>query len=140
MINEKQLKIIKVSIESYKKEKEAGSGLKMFFLSENNMDKIVSENIRNSIEGTFVCIEISEKFSKMFKEKIKVELSPRERVVARSILLRAIKNLESMQTLIPATANITPELEKAHDFNKFISLSVKEISDLMEMLRKEKII
>lgn len=140
MINKDQLKIIKISIESYKKEKEVGSGLKIYFLSKNNMDELISESIKKSIDDTFTCIEISEKFSKMYDDKIKIELSARERVVARSIFLKAIKNLESMQTIIPATAEMTPEIKKSHDFNRFISSSVREISELMEFLRKEKII
>lgn len=140
MINKDQLKIIKISIESYKKEKEVGSGLKIYFLSKNNMDELISESIKKSIDDTFTCIGISEKFSKMYDDKIKIELSARERVVARSIFLKAIKNLESMQTIIPATAEMTPEIKKSHDFNRFISSSVREISELMEFLRKEKVI
>lgn len=140
MINKEQLKIIKISIESYKKEKEVGSGLKIYFLSKNNMDELISESIKKSLDDTFTCIGISEKFSKMYDDKIKIELSARERVVARSIFLRAIKNLESMQTIIPATAEMTPEIKKSHDFNRFISSSVREISELMEFLRKEKVI
>ena len=140
MINKDQLKIIKISIESYKKEKEVGSGLKIYFLSKNNMDELISESIKKSIDDTFTCIGISEKFSKMYDDKIKIELSARERVVARSIFLKAIKNLESMQTIIPATAEMTLEIKKSHDFNRFISSSVREISELMEFLRKEKII
>lgn len=140
MINKEQLKIIKISIESYKKEKEVGSGLKIYFLSKNNMDELISESIKKSIDDTFTCIGISEKFSKMYDDKIKIELSARERVVARSIFLKAIKNLESMQTIIPATAEMTPEIKKSHDFNRFISSSVREISELVEFLRKEKVI
>lgn len=140
MINKDQLKIIKISIESYKKEKEVGSGLKIYFLSKNNMDELISESIKKSIDDTFTCIGISEKFSKMYDDKIKIELSARERVIARSIFLKAIKNLESMQTIIPATAEMTPEIKKSHDFNRFISSSVREISELMEFLRKEKVI
>lgn len=140
MINKDQLKIIKISIESYKKEKEVGSGLKIYFLSKNNMDELISESIKKSLDDTFTCIGISEKFSKMYDDKIKIELSARERVVARSIFLRAIKNLESMQTIIPATAEMTPEIKKSHDFNRFISSSVREISELVEFLRKEKVI
>lgn len=140
MINKEQLKIIKISIESYKKEKEVGSGLKIYFLSKNNMDELISESIKKSIDDTFTCIGISEKFSKMHDDKIKIELSARERVVARSIFLKAIKNLESMQTIIPATAEMTPEIKKSHDFNRFISSSVREISELMEFLRKERIV
>lgn len=140
MINKEQLKIIKISIESYKKEKEVGSGLKIYFLSKNNMDELISESIKKSLDDTFTCIGISEKFSKMYDDKIKIELSARERVVARSIFLRAIKNLESMQTIIPATAEMTPEIKKSHDFNRFISSSVREISELVEFLRKEKVI
>lgn len=140
MINKDQLKIIKISIESYKKEKEVGSGLKIYFLSKNNMDELISESIKKSLDDTFTCIGISEKFSKMYDDKIKIELSARERVVARSIFLKAIKNLESMQTIIPATAEMTPEIKKSHDFNRFISSSVREISELVEFLRKEKVI
>lgn len=140
MINEKQYKIIKFSIENYKKRKEADNDLILFFLSKNSMIEIISENVKKSVDDIFVYADISEKFSKMFNLNEKIDFTARERVVIRSILLTAIKQLEQMQPIIPATAVMTPELKKSRDFSHFISNSVREISDIIEILRKEKVI
>lgn len=140
MINEKQYKIIKFSIENYKKRKEADNDLILFFLSKNSMIEIISENVKKSVDDIFVYADISEKFSKMLNLNEKIEFTARERVVIRSILLTAIKQLEQMQPIIPATAVMTPELKKSRDFSHFISNSVREISDIIEILRKEKVI
>lgn len=140
MINEKQYKIIKFSIENYKKRKETDNDLKLFFLSKNSMIEIISESVKKSVDDIFVYADISEKFSKMLNLNEKIEFTARERVVIRSILLTAIKQLEQMQPIIPATAVMTPELKKSRDFSHFISNSVREISDIIEILRKEKVI
>lgn len=140
MINEKQYKIIKFSIENYKKRKEVDNDLILFFLSKNSMIEIISENVKKSVDDIFVYADISEKFSKMFNLNEKIDFTARERVVIRSILLTAIKQLEQMQPIIPATAVMTPELKKSRDFSHFISNSVREISDIIEILRKEKVI
>ncbi len=104
------------------------------------MIEIISENVKKSVDDIFVYADISEKFSKMFNLNEKIDFTARERVVIRSILLTAIKQLEQMQPIIPATAVMTPELKKSRDFSHFISNSVREISDIIEILRKEKVI
>ena len=73
MINEKQYKIIKFSIENYKKRKETDNDLKLFFLSKNSMIEIISESVKKSVDDIFVYADISEKFSKMLNLNEKIE-------------------------------------------------------------------
>lgn len=75
MINEKQYKIIKFSIENYKKRKETDNDLKLFFLSKNSMIEIISENVKKSVDDIFVYADISEKFSKMFNLNEKIDFT-----------------------------------------------------------------